>query len=186
MNFRIAPFPVADAPMREAAAAVLYEEARAFWPAAWPTLDAARAEVDDALAADKLALAAVDDAGALLGWVGAQSHYDGNVWELHPLMVRGATQRHGIGRALVEAVVAEVARRGALTIWVGTDDEAGLTSLGGVDVYPGVLDRLAGIRNLHRHPMGFYERLGFEVVGLMPDANGFGKPDIFMARRVRS
>ena len=35
------------------------------------------------------------------------------------------------------------------------------------------------------HPAGFYQRMGFEVVGLIPDANGPGKPDILMAKRVR-
>ncbi len=60
-----------------------------------------------------------------------------------------------------------------------------MTSLGGVDLYPGVLDRLREIRNLRGHPFGFYQRLGFEITGVMPDANGPGKPDIFLARRLR-
>jgi aminoglycoside 6'-N-acetyltransferase I len=34
------------------------------------------------------------------------------------------------------------------------------------------------------HPAGFYSRMGFQVVGLIPDANGPGKPDILMAKRV--
>jgi aminoglycoside 6'-N-acetyltransferase I len=34
------------------------------------------------------------------------------------------------------------------------------------------------------HPAGFYLRMGFKVVGLIPDANGPGKPDILMAKRV--
>ena len=34
------------------------------------------------------------------------------------------------------------------------------------------------------HPAGFYMRQGFEIVGLIPDANGPGKPDILMAKRV--
>lgn len=33
-------------------------------------------------------------------------------------------------------------------------------------------------------PHGFYEKLGFMIVGVMPDANGIGKPDIYMAKRV--
>ena len=30
----------------------------------------------------------------------------------------------------------------------------------------------------------FYQKLGYEIVGLIPDANGPGKPDIMMARRL--
>jgi hypothetical protein len=28
-------------------------------------------------------------------------------------------------------------------------------------------------------------KVGFVIVGVMPDANGWGKPDIFMAKRVQ-
>jgi aminoglycoside 6'-N-acetyltransferase I len=34
------------------------------------------------------------------------------------------------------------------------------------------------------HPAVFYRRMEFEVVGLIPDANGPGKPDILMAKRL--
>jgi len=30
----------------------------------------------------------------------------------------------------------------------------------------------------------FYQKLGFVIVGVMPDANSFGKPDIYLAKRV--
>jgi len=45
---------------------------------------------------------------------------------------------------------------------------------------------VAAIRNLRGHPYIFYRRLGFVIVGVLPDANGPGKPDIFMAKRVTS
>jgi aminoglycoside 6'-N-acetyltransferase I len=54
-----------------------------------------------------------------------------------------------------------------------------------VDLYadvPGAIRDLAVLRG--EHPGEFYRRLGFRVVGLMPDANGPGKPDIFFAKRV--
>jgi len=53
-----------------------------------------------------------------------------------------------------------------------------------VDLYPNVLEHLARIGNLRRHPYGFYQKVGFVVVGVMPDANGPGKPDIYLAKRV--
>ena len=40
------------------------------------------------------------------------------------------------------------------------------------------------VRNLGQHPYEFYLRLGFRIAGVLPDANGRGKPDIFLAKRV--
>ena len=57
------------------------------------------------------------------------------------------------------------------------------TSAGGVELFPDVLSHAVNLRVID-HPAGFYMRLGFEVVGLIPDANGPGKPDILMAKRV--
>jgi aminoglycoside 6'-N-acetyltransferase I len=66
-----------------------------------------------------------------------------------------------------------------------TGDENGPTSLGGVDLYPDPLAAAVRIRNIAQHPFEFCQKLGFRIVGVLPDANGFGKPDIFMAKRVR-
>ena len=46
-----------------------------------------------------------------------------------------------------------------------------------------MLSHAASLRVID-HPAGFYLRMGFEIVGLIPDANGPGKPDILMAKRV--
>ena len=81
----------------------------------------------------------MDTDGAVLGWIGGIPSYGGNVWELHPLVVRPGFQRLGIGRALVADLEAHVRERGGPTLWLGTDDEAGMTTLSGVDLYPSVL-----------------------------------------------
>ncbi len=169
----------------EQAAELLFEGFKEHWPDAWPTMDAALEEVRETLSVDRICRAAIEEDGAMLGWIGAIPTYNGNVWELHPLVVSNRSQGQGIGRRLVEDLEAQVASRGGSTLWLGTDDEDNMTSLGGADLYPNPLDHLARIRNLRGHPYEFYQKLGFVIAGVMPDANGFGKPDIYMAKRVK-
>jgi aminoglycoside 6'-N-acetyltransferase I len=128
---------------------------------------------------------ALATSGQVLGWIGGIPRYDGHAWELHPLVVRRDARGRGIGRGLVIDLEDQVRRRGGLTIYLGADDENNRTSLGGTDLYPDVLGALSAIRNLGRHPFEFYRKLGFVIVGALPDANGLGKPDIFMAKRVQ-
>jgi aminoglycoside 6'-N-acetyltransferase I len=47
-----------------------------------------------------------------------------------------------------------------------------------------VLARLQALAPAGRHPFVFYQKLGYAVVGALPDATGFGKPDILMAKRI--
>lgn len=150
----------------------------------WTDMEAALAEVHDSFAPDRISRVAVDEHGTVLGWIGGISQYDGNVWELHPLVVRADRRRQGIGRALVADLEARVRERGGLTLWLGSDDEEGQTTLAGIDLYPNVWEHIANIRNPGGHPYEFYQKVGFVIVGVMPDANGLGKPDIYMAKRV--
>lgn len=153
---------------------------------AWPDLESAMAEVRESLAPQRISRVAVDEHDTALGWIGGAEQYHGHVWELHPLVVHPAYRQHGIGRALVADLEAEVRRRavGAVTLWLATDDESNATTLGGADLYPDVLGHLAAIRSVREHPYEFYRKLGFVVCGVLPDANGAGKPDIFMAKRL--
>jgi aminoglycoside 6'-N-acetyltransferase I len=166
------------------AAALLMDGFAGTGSRSWSTLDDARLEVHASLQEGRISRVALDDTGAVIGWIGGISAYGGLAWELHPLVVRGDWRRRGVGRALVADLEEQVHRRGAVTLYLGTDDENGRTSLGGRDLYPRPLDALAGIRNLDDHPYGFYLKVGFVLTGVIPDANGFGKPDILMAKRV--
>lgn len=149
----------------------------------WPTIRLGLDEIDW-IAKDGFVRAALD-VDTVLGWVGGLPEYRGRVWELHPIVVDTSRRRQGIGRALVAAFEDEARRRGGLTATLGTDDHYGQTSLGGEDLYEDLPGRITGLRDLgSRHPFLFYRKLGYVVTGLMPDANGRGKPDIYMSKKL--
>lgn len=171
-------------PADEAARAQAAELLLAGFPHWTATRAEAAAEVTEALLPDRICLAARDGT-VLLGWVAAIPAYS-HAWELHPLVVREAVRGRGIGRALVTALEARVRERGVLTLYLGTDDEgptAG-TSLWGVDLFPDPLVHAASVEVVD-HAVGFYQRLGYVVVGVIPDANGPGKPDVLMAKQMQ-
>jgi aminoglycoside 6'-N-acetyltransferase I len=183
---QIVDLPLDDESAIHQAAVLLVEGFREHWPSAWPDIDAALAEVREALEPGKICRAAIDENGSLLGWIGGIPGYGGNVWELHPLVVRADRRNRGIGRALVADLEDRVRERRGLTLWLGTDDEDSMTSLSDVDLYDDLPGHLARIRDLKGHPFGFYRKCGFVVAGVVPDANGPGKPDILMAKRIGS
>lgn len=166
------------------AAQLLVDAFREHWPDAWPTMEEGLKEVEEMLQEGRICRVAVDERDNLLGIIGGIPGYDGNVWELHPLAVAPSRQGQGIGRALVEDLEAQVRSKGGLTITLGTDDEDGMTSLSNTDLYENLWDKIRGIRNLKGHPYEFYQKMGYVISGVVPDANGIGKPDILMAKRV--
>ena len=133
-------------------AAILVEGFAQHWPGSWPTVESAMAEVRESFGVGRISRVACDAEGEVLGWIGGIPTYDGRVWELHPLVVKPSHQGRGIGRALVADLESQVATRGGLTLWLGTDDVDGMTTLAGVDLFPDLLGHLGGIRNLHGHP----------------------------------
>lgn len=168
--------------MRQAAA-LLVEGFREHWPDAWPDMESALDEVRRLVEPENICRVALDG-DEVIGLVGGLPEYDGNVWELHPMVVRADRHGQGVGRALVADLEAQVRTRGGLTIMLGTDDEDGMTSLAGADLYTDLWQQIANIRNLKGHPYEFYQKCGFSIIGVIPDANGRGKPDILMAKRV--
>ncbi len=166
-------------------AQLLVDAFREHWPQAWPSVDDGLREVHEMLEDDRILRAAVDNVGNLLGLIGGISQYDGNVWELHPLVVQPNLQRNGVGRALVEDFEEQVRLRGGLTVTLGSDDENNMTSLSNADLYENLWDKVRSIRNLKQHPFEFYQKMGYIITGVVPDANGAGKPDIIMSKRIK-
>jgi aminoglycoside 6'-N-acetyltransferase I len=98
--------------------------------------------------------------------------------------VQPAFQGKGIGRALVLDLEEQLRARGALTVTLGSDDEDGMTSLAGVDLYENLWQKIRDIQNFKNHPYEFYQKIGYAITGVVPDANGIGKPDILMAKKL--
>lgn len=179
---QIVPFELISAQQREEAAAVLVQ-ALSHVPSAWRDLPAGRGEVATFLGnPERLGIAAIED-GRLVGWIGGIRHTK-YAWELHPLAVDPIHQRHGHGTALVAALEAKARREQVITIWLGADDDFGGTNIFGTDLYPDVLASMQRLAPADGHPFVFYRRLGYTVVGVLPDVNGAGKHDILMAKRL--
>ena len=174
-------------PQRMQAAQMLTDELPLGWPALADALEEVAERVDN-VARDgdgqSLFLAAVDG-GEVLGWIGMLPSYGGKVYELHPLVVRRRNQRQGIGAALFRALEQAAKEYGGVTLWLGADDErpGGETSLANVDLYDDLPGRIREF-DPGTHQTAFYMKLGFKIIGVMPDANGIGKPDIFLAKRL--
>lgn len=179
---RLIPLAELSAAQRDAAARIL-REALADVPSAWHDVAAASGEVQSFLTDPERVGWAALDGDDVRGWIGAirQSAY---AWELHPLVVEPAHQRQGWGGMLVAGLEAAARTAGVLTVWLGTDDDFGGTSIYGADLYPDVLTKLQALRATAGHPFTFYQQLGYVVTGVFPDVDGIGKHDILMAKRI--
>ena len=155
-------------------------------PIGWPALKNAQEEIDELLNGKPGAFyfAAVEN-GEVVGWCGILPEYNSRVYELHPLAVRRDMQRKGIGSALMGEVEKTAREAGGITLWVAADDErpGGETSFANVDLYDNLPKRMREFEP-GTHQSAFYMKLGYKIVGVMPDANGRGKPDIFLAKRL--
>ena len=152
-------------------------------PRGWATLADAMEELADLLADTGAMLLAATEGDMVLGWCGILPQYDGNAYELHPLVVRGDRQGQGIGAALMQAIEKCAKDKGALTLYLGADDEkpGGETSFANVDLFDNLPERMKNF-DPGTHQAAFYLKQGYQVVGVIPDANGKGKPDIMMAK----
>jgi aminoglycoside 6'-N-acetyltransferase I len=173
-----------DKDLIQQAAQLLVDAFQENWPEAWQTLEDGLQEIQEIMEEDHILRVALDDDNKLIGIIGGLSQYDGNVWELHPLAIQPNLQKQGIGQKLVKDFEEQVRQKNGITILLGTDDENNMTSLSNVDLYENLFEKIAHIKNIKGHPYEFYQKFGYTIIGVIPDANGVGKPDILMAKRV--
>lgn len=154
-------------------------------PIGWPTLQDAIDEIEECLILKNTLLAVIEN-DIVIAWGGIQGNsYNGNVFELHPLAVRSDKRNQGIGRAIVTALEDEARKQGGLTIHLGADDESddGETSFANVDLYDDLPGKISNFR-AGTHQSAFYLKLGYKIIGVIPDANGIGKPGINFGKRL--
>lgn len=161
-------------------AAALLQEA---FPHSWTDIDEAKDEIYQCLEKGKIALVAIENKH-VIGFIGAMPNYGVSGWELHPLVVTPNYRGNGIGSRLMQVLEDSVRSRGGIMIYLGCDDEFGSTSLSHCDLYENTLEKISEIENHKNHPYEFYQKVGYKIVGVFPDANGIGKPDIWMAKRI--
>ncbi|NPV02924.1 MAG: GNAT family N-acetyltransferase [Brevinematales bacterium] len=165
------------------AARILMETFVDISPDSWPDMKTAERTVRACLEPGRVVIAAYDG-DVLTGWTGARPNYGITGWELHPIVVDVPYQGKGIGASLLRRLESEVKLLGGITLFLGADDETGRTSLSGKNLYDNLWKEIDGIKNLAGHPYEFYIKNGYIIVGVIPDANGIGKPDILMAKRL--
>ncbi len=124
----------------------------------------------------------VDDEGNPFGWIGAIQGE--RTWEIHPLAVAPEAQRRGIGKLLVADIERLAEASGAVSVWAGTSDETCSTSFSKFDLYCDLGNALASVEAPDDHAINFWLKIGYSIVGVLPDEEGLGKPGIHFAKRI--
>lgn len=163
----------------------LFNEAIELLITTWPEeySNCAEKQMEKMLRDNRITLMAVEN-GHLIGFISAIPRYGKTGWELYPLVVREEHRYKGVGSILLCALEKECAARGGVTIYLGSDDTEKRTTLSNTDMYKNTYAKLENVRSVGRHPYKFYQKKGYKIVGIIPDANGIGMPDIWLAKRI--
>ena len=147
-------------------------------------VDDAVEEISESLEAGRRSRVLLNGSDDVLGWIAAFE--DDHCWEIHPLVVAQDHQRKGYGAMLVEDMAGLAREAGAVSIWAGTGDETGATSLWDANLYDEPLLAMANLTAAPGHPVHFWRKMNFTLVGILPDEEGLGRPGIHFARRIVS
>lgn len=151
-------------------------------PLGWSTPTLAFTDITKLLTPKNTLLAFLDN-DIVIGFGGITPIYNGNVFELHPLAIKSTHRKIGIGTKIVHALESAAKSQGGLTIWLGADDDLTPTetSFGDTNLFINFPKQLSEFTP-NFHQTAFYLKLGYTIMGALPNANGKGKPDIFLAK----
>jgi aminoglycoside 6'-N-acetyltransferase I len=182
---KIVDFPETDKLTLEKLIQLTWEAGKQHNPFWLPTTKDAKDEVHEALSSSKICRVLMD--GELpLGW-GAIVPQGYGVWELHPLVIDPAYHRKGYGKYLVGELEKLAVAAGATTMVLSTADAIGATTIGGIGLYDDPLGRLTKIDVTNAgegHAFQFWRKVGYSLVGVLPDAEGRGVPSIQFSKRL--
>ena len=121
----------------------------------------------------------------LVGWAGIRPMYE-KTWELHPMAIKGEYQGKSYGRMLLKEIEERAYLNGIIGLVVGSDDETNSTSVSEKEINgENIFEAIKNIKNHKCHPFEFYQKCGYSIVGLIPNANGQNKPDIWLWKDIR-
>jgi len=150
----------------------------------WKTIEDAYDEIEELIQSDGYFYALIDNE-KIIGWGGILPSYQGNVYEIHPMVIKNSYQNKGYGGLLLKHLEDKARSLGGLTIYAASDDEFEdrKSSLRGIDGYKDIYDKMKTF-DPKNHPARFYIKYGYQLIGLMPDANGIGKHDLILGKRL--
>ena len=93
----IVDLKLSDSEFVNETANLLFHEFKENWPNAWPTFDSALSEIKSCIGPNKILRVAIES-NEVVGCIGGQPQYNGNVWEIHPLAVRNDKKLKGVPR----------------------------------------------------------------------------------------
>ena len=152
----------------------------------WPDLDekTAEEELNECIKSENICIG-IKIKNKLIGWVCLRPMYK-KTWELHPMLIKTEFQGKGYGKILIKELEKLAQKKGIIGMMVGSDDETNKTSLSAKEITEeNILDEIRNIKNYKNHPYEFYKKCGFIIAGVFPNANGPGKPDIWLWKDIR-
>ena len=166
------------------AAEILYKTFTGINKDAWPDMETALIEVNECIEEPNICIG-LKIADELIGWVGLRPMYK-TTWELHPMVVKKEFWGKGYGKILIDELERIAVEKSIIGIFAGSDDETFSTSLSDKEITSeNIFNEITNIKNYKNHPYEFYQKCGYIITGVVPNANGDRKPDIFLWKDLR-
>ena len=126
----------------------------------------------------------------LVGWVCLRPEYEKikneETWELHPFAISPKFKRKGYGKILMEEVEKIAQEKNIIGIILSSGDEANKTSLSDEEITgENIIEKIQNIKNYKNHPYEFYQKCGYSIIGIIPNAYGLKKSDIWLWKDIR-